>query len=75
LQGKLKLKAILWIWQYRLIFWVRSGWRRNLLLKHPLLLEKVGHFFYRFPSTIPGYTLITKLRRFLINLLNQDTDK
>ncbi|MCP4541870.1 MAG: 4Fe-4S dicluster domain-containing protein [Chloroflexi bacterium] len=71
LQGKLKLMSILWIWKYRLTFWARTGWRRHFLLKRPPLMEKTGHFLYYFPSTIPGFILITKVRRFLGRLLKR----
>jgi coenzyme F420 hydrogenase subunit beta len=65
LRGKLKLVAILWVWQYRLIFWARTGWRRRFLLNHPHLMERVGHFLYYFPSTIPCFTFLARSIRSL----------
>jgi hypothetical protein len=66
LWGKTKLMAIFWIWQYRLVFWGRTGWRRRFLIKHPHLMERVGHFLYYFPSTIPGFTSMLRMSKFLV---------
>jgi coenzyme F420-reducing hydrogenase beta subunit len=60
-----------WMWKYRLTFWARTGWRRPLLLRHPLLLEKTGHFLYYFPSTIPGWRLLARLRKRFARALTQ----
>ncbi len=65
LRGKAKLMAFLGVLQYRLIFWARTGWRRRFLLKRPHLMERVGHFLYYFPSTIPGFTFLAKSIRSL----------
>lgn len=55
LRGELRSLVPFWIWKYRLTIWVRTGWRRRYLLKHPALLERTGHFLYYFPATIPGW--------------------
>jgi hypothetical protein len=75
LRGKLKLMAILWVWQYRLIFWVRGGWHRRFLLKHPYLMERIGHFLYYFPSTIPGFMSVLNLRKSVAKLLRRGVQK
>ena len=46
--------------RYRLIMWLRIGWRRQLLIRHPWVMEKIGHFLYQFPSTLPGWTILSK---------------
>jgi coenzyme F420 hydrogenase subunit beta len=66
LQGKPK---IIWIWKYRVTFWARSGWRRRFLIKHPAWLEKIGHFLYLFPETIPGFFLVAGARKLFIQAL------
>jgi len=33
----------------------RIRWVRRFLLRHPALMEQVGHFLYRWPMTIPGW--------------------
>lgn len=52
----------LWVFKYRLTFWFRIGWRRRFLLEHPHLMERIGHFLYYFPHTLPGWRLLLKLR-------------
>jgi coenzyme F420 hydrogenase subunit beta len=66
--GRKKLLAVLWVWQYRLVFWCRTLWRRSYLLKHPWLLEKTGHFLYRFPVSIPGWRFSIKIWHGLRNI-------
>jgi len=68
LRGRPKLMGILWVWKYRLTFWCRTGWRRCFLLKHPCLLEKSGHFLYKFPLTIPGWKVALRVREWLRRL-------
>jgi coenzyme F420 hydrogenase subunit beta len=58
LRSRKRLIQILWIWKYRLSFWCRKGWRRRFLMKHPSLMERVGHFLYTFPNSIPGWKLL-----------------
>ncbi|MFC1523804.1 Coenzyme F420 hydrogenase/dehydrogenase, beta subunit C-terminal domain [Thermodesulfobacteriota bacterium] len=65
LQGRKRMMAIFWVWKYRLTFWCRTGWRRNILLKHPWLLERTGHFLYYFPVTIPGWKTLLRGRSFI----------
>jgi len=61
--------ARFWIWRYRLIFWARTGWRRQFLLAYPALLEKFGHFLYYFPASLPGFSMMIRLRKFFIHIL------
>jgi len=75
LLDKLKLMAILWVWQYRLIFWARTGQRRRFLLKYPRLMERIGHFLYYFPSTIPGFTFMVDLYKFLVRFLGREESR
>ena len=70
LTGNLKRMAPVWVFKYRITFWIRTGWRRRYLLKHPMMLEKTGHFLYYFPSTIPGFTLAIRAVKFLARTLS-----
>ena len=45
----------LWVLKYKMYMWVRHGLQNRILLSNPKLMEKVGHFMYYFPGTIPGY--------------------
>lgn len=63
---KAKRSEYLWVLRYKIIMWVRSGWKREFLLKHPGLMEKLGHFLYYFPGTIPGLKILIKIRKQLI---------
>jgi coenzyme F420-reducing hydrogenase beta subunit len=75
LHGNIKRLVPLWIWKYRLTFWARTGWRRRFLLKHPALLEKIGHFLYYFPATIPGFTPAVKTGKYFVRVLNRMVEK
>ena len=68
-------RGVIWmsVWKYRLTFWARTGWRKWFLTRHPWMLEKTGHFLYRFPSTIPGCGTFMKLRRKMIKANARNT--
>lgn len=68
LHGRRRLLACLWIMRYRMIFYARTGWRRRVLLRHPCWMERLGHFLYYFPSTIPGLRLVLKASKLLLRL-------
>jgi coenzyme F420 hydrogenase subunit beta len=74
LLGKLRAMAPIWIWQYRLTFWIRTGWRRRFLLRHPALMEKTGYFLYRFPATIPGFRLGVKAAKLFARIFAPTTE-
>lgn len=57
--------------QYRLCMWVRKGWKRRFLLAHPWLLEKVGHFLYHFPATVPGYMLAIRTVKVAMRMIGR----
>jgi coenzyme F420 hydrogenase subunit beta len=57
----------IFIIKYILSLLVRKGWLGNFLKKHPYLMEKVGHFIYKFPSTLPGWSCFIKFRRTIKN--------
>lgn len=54
------------IFKYRLTLWVRQGWKRRFLEQHPHVMEKTGHFLYKFPASIPGWNAMMKLRKKII---------
>ena len=58
----------LFILKYRLCMWVRQGRQRVFLREHPWVLEKVGHFLYRFPASVPGFLLVIKTGKIVKNL-------
>jgi coenzyme F420 hydrogenase subunit beta len=60
LRGRMRSMALLWVLKYRLTGWCRGGWRRRFLSRHPLLMEKIGHFLYYFPNTLPGWRLLAR---------------
>ena len=62
--GKKSMSAIQ-VMKYRLTFWLRRGRQRRFLLRHPSLLEKIGHFLYNLPGSIPGWKLMIRARGFL----------
>ncbi len=61
IKGRLKFMALFWILKYHLTFWCRKGRQRNFLLKHLWIMEKVGHFLYYFPNTLPGWKLLIRM--------------
>ena len=64
-----KLRFI-WILKYRLIGYLSTGWRVNKIKKYPALMQRLGHFLYYLPSTFPGYILLAKLRRKILDFLS-----
>lgn len=59
--------STLWIFKYRLVRFMSTGWRLRLIRKNAWLMENLGHFLYYFPSTLPGYMQVARLRRKLID--------
>jgi coenzyme F420 hydrogenase subunit beta len=60
-----KLLQMLNILKYQLAMWIRRGWKRHFLERHPYLMEKTGHFIYRFPNTLPGWNMALFLRQLI----------
>lgn len=54
---------MLWILKYRVLTYMASGARIRFMRRHPRTMERFGHFLYYFPSTIPGYMPLARLRR------------
>jgi coenzyme F420 hydrogenase subunit beta len=54
--------------RYRLTMWLRKGWRRRWLLAHPRAMERVGHWMYYFPFSVPGIRPMIKLAARLARL-------
>jgi coenzyme F420 hydrogenase subunit beta len=61
-RGRMKKRALYWVMKYRLILWCRTDWRWRFLLRHPSLMERVGHFLYTLPGSIPGWKLMIRVR-------------
>ena len=70
-----KLINFLNIFKYRLIMWSRQGWKRKFLERHPHLMEKTGHFLYKFPSSVPGWQKLLLLRKTFKRLLKKNTKR
>jgi|AntAceMinimDraft_9_1070365.scaffolds.fasta_scaffold00880_8 coenzyme F420 hydrogenase subunit beta len=49
------------IWNY-----IRKGWRPEFFLSHPWLMEKVGHFVYCFPVSLPGWKPIRRIIKYIL---------
>ncbi|HOF87093.1 MAG TPA: Coenzyme F420 hydrogenase/dehydrogenase, beta subunit C-terminal domain, partial [Armatimonadota bacterium] len=49
--------------KYLLAMWWRHPGRLAWLRRHPRLLEWLGRQLYRFPTALPGYRLLRRLRR------------
>jgi len=47
---------------YRLSFFFRKDKIKKILEKHPFLMEKVGHFIYRFPNSVFIIKLINHIK-------------
>jgi coenzyme F420 hydrogenase subunit beta len=60
-----KLINFLNVFKYRLIMWTRQGWKRRFLERHPHLMEKTGHFLYKFPVSLPGWKLIVTFNKWI----------
>ncbi len=58
-------KTLQWlnIIKYRMSIWVRKGLKRRFLENHPHAMEKTGHFLYKFPSSIPGWSALVYLKK------------
>jgi coenzyme F420 hydrogenase subunit beta len=67
-----KPMRIFWVWKYRIILWFRRGRQRRYLLEHPALMEKVGHFLYNLPGSLPGWKLLIGGRELLKRLAVKD---
>ncbi|MCF6285884.1 MAG: Coenzyme F420 hydrogenase/dehydrogenase, beta subunit C-terminal domain [Candidatus Hydrogenedentes bacterium] len=63
-----KRLRFLWVFKYRILSYLSSGWRFSVIKKFPWVMERFGHFLYYFPATIPGYMPLAKLRRKLLDM-------
>lgn len=61
-----KLRPI-WVFKYRVVAYIATGWRIQVLKKFPWFMERFGNFLYYFPVTIPGYLMFARLRRRLLD--------
>lgn len=50
----------LWILKYKMYMWVRRGLLNRILLSNTTVMERVGHFIYYFPGTLPGFKIAVR---------------
>jgi coenzyme F420-reducing hydrogenase beta subunit len=62
-----KKLGFLWNLKYRVILFVASEQRLQCMKKFPTLMQHFGHFIYYFPTTIPGYMPLARIRRKLLD--------